>query len=91
MSEYAECTTCKYVNEKADGEHCKYCTLNACRFTLNYKPMTNADRIRNMTDEELAEYLVEIVKDAVFHSEEYQEWLEWLQAEVKEGENIADS
>ena len=100
MSEYAECTTCKYVNEKADGEHCKYCTLNACRFTLNYKPMTNADRIRNMSDADLADMLHNIgsyVEDGeplidIFVGEEkttmsddFGSIIEWLQAEVKEG------
>ena len=87
MSEYAECTTCKYVNEKADGEHCKYCTLNACQFTTNYKPMTNADRIRNMSDEELAEYL-KIVQEHTIKSQQVdnkEDMLQFLQAEVKEG------
>ena len=98
MSEYAECPKCKYVNERADGEHCKYCTLNACQFTLNFKPMTNADRIRNMSDEELADFLGGNCDKRMpnrfcaypFDYEMCREcYFEWLQAEVKEGENNA--
>ena len=79
MSEYQGCDKCKSVGKDRTEFPCSRCIHNAID---HYKPMTNADRIRNMNDEELAEYLVEVVKDAVFHSEEYQEWLEWLQAEV---------
>ncbi len=51
------------------------------------KPKTNADRIRNMSDEELAEvfytenYLA--IKNQI--SETKEEILEWLQSEVEEG------
>ena len=50
---------------------------------LKPKPMTNADRIRNMSDEELAEWLHYHYENYVFITE--SEVLEWLQAEVKEG------
>lgn len=64
------------------------------------KKMTNADRIRNMTDEELADFLHNIgsyVEDGeplidIFVGEEkttisdnFGSIKEWLQAEVKEG------
>lgn len=48
------CETCKYTNEDGNGTHCRGCIHNA---EDHYKPITNADRIRNMTDEELAEFL----------------------------------
>ena len=50
------------------------------------KPMTNADKIRNMSDEELAEWLTGITNDAQIGSEFHvdYEWNEWLQEEVKE-------
>lgn len=57
----------------------------------NYEPKTNADRIRNMSDEELAEFLSEVKYDGIYFAEaqEYpmksEVWEEWLQAEVKEG------
>lgn len=42
---------------------------------------TNADRIRAMSDEELAEWLFQ-----AWHSSWYtlQEWLDWLKQEAKE-------
>lgn len=45
-------------------------------------PQTNADRIRSMSDEELAELIVVRVKD-IHHQGmrelAYSAWLEWLQ------------
>ena len=40
------------------------------------KPITNADRIRAMTDEELAEWLVEVTEDNT------PDWLDWLRQEA---------
>lgn len=48
---------------------------------VNTKPtkLSNADRIRSMTDEELAEWLF-----CAWHQSWYtrQEWLDWLKQEV---------
>ena len=67
---------------------------------IESKPKTNADRIRNMTDDELAEFLVRVngayAKDCMVGIEvcKYDDcadmdcedcFLEWLQAEVEEG------
>ena len=46
--------------------------------------MTQADRIRSMSDEELAEWLTSITDDAQSDAKskcDYQ-WSEWLQSEV---------
>ena len=46
------------------------------------KPQTNADRIRNMSDEELAEFLT--VHDLGLKGNDLPmltDWLEWLQSE----------
>lgn len=52
---------------------------------VNCKP-TNADRIRAMSDEELAEHFSELIKDT--YENEYckdvNDWLNWLQSEVEE-------
>ena len=43
---------------------------------------TNADRIRAMNDEELADYLAELGSEAnngIIYSDRPEEWLEWLQ------------
>ena len=59
-----------------------------------YKPKTNADRIRSMTDEELAEFLCKLdtmgtepksLWNGEFWIDEGEELLNWLQSEV-EGE-----
>lgn len=58
--------------------------------TLNVKKrQTNADRIRNMSDEELAEFLCKVKSDYQWmehefpSEEEHGEWEEWLQSEAK--------
>lgn len=49
---------------------------------------TNADRIRSMTDEELAEFLCKVKSDYQWmehefpSEEEHSEWEEWLQSEA---------
>ena len=49
---------------------------------------TNADRIRSMTDEELAKELSSIKKDGLYREDEYpvcwEVWEEWLLAESEE-------
>lgn len=53
--EHDGCVGCKYENENPDSKYCMGCKQNAID---KYAPMTNADKIRNMSDEELAEFLV---------------------------------
>lgn len=53
------------------------------KFITESKPKTNADRIRNMSDEELAEFLVGFKNT---FGEEYEgeaSCMEWLQSEVE--------
>lgn len=53
------------------------------------KPRTNADRIRSMTDEELAGLLKEVKEDYQWANPDYPdcedcgEWLKWLQSEAE--------
>ena len=76
---------CKHNRNSRDNEPC-------CRCDSKH---TNADRIRNMSDEELAEFIEQISTDSMetisFGTKEYKEiWerketaLEWLQSEVEE-------
>ena len=46
---------------------------------------TNADRIRNMTDEELAKYLDGVCHDLwqMFVADSEKMWLEWLRKEAE--------
>ena len=100
MGEYQGCHKCKYGNNQPTEYPCLECEHN--RAVDNYEPMTNADAIRNMTDGELADFLVRVngayAKDCMVGIEvckyEYDDcadmdcvdcFLEWLQAEVKEG------
>ena len=73
---------CKHNSNSRDNEPC-------CRCDSRH---TNADRIRNMSDEELAEFIEQISTDSMetisFGTKEYKEiWerketaLEWLQSE----------
>lgn len=53
------------------------------KFIMESKPKTNADRIRNMSDEELAEFLVGFKNT---FGEEYEgeaSCMEWLQSEAE--------
>lgn len=52
------------------------------------KPQTNADRVRNMTDGELAKWFDAVTKDVLGGSTwDKNGWLKWLQAE-SEGANV---
>ena len=75
---------CKHNSNSRDNEPC-------CRCDSKH---TNADRIRNMSDEELAEFIEQISTDSMetisFGTKEYKEiWerketaLEWLQSEAE--------
>lgn len=64
----------------------------ACRdecFEIMTSPKTNADRIRSMTDEELAGLLKEVKEDYQWANPDYPdcedcgEWLNWLQLEAE--------
>ena len=59
-------------------------------FLVQYEPpqpKTNADRIRSMTDEELAEYLDGVCHDLwqMFVKDPKKMWLDWLKQEVPNG------
>ena len=95
MSEYQGCDKCKYGNNQPTEYPCLECEHN--RAMDHYEPMTNADKIRNMTDEELAEFLIkefdnkmicdkcyEFIEDRPCKHNCDKQLLKWLQAEVKE-------
>ena len=73
-----------------NGSGCKNCPVNHCE-TMNYRgstcaaqrakfglgdPQTNADRIRAMSDEELAEWMAEC--NAYKENADASQWLPWL-------------
>lgn len=64
---YDLCCECEYP-ENSDDPPAKY----------EPKPATNADRIRSMTDEELADWLV-----MNGNGEDYKTWINWLKQEAE--------
>ena len=89
----ADCKTCRHNYKPKD---CEPRCNRMCDGISEYEPQTNADRIRNMTDEELAEFLRQTVWEEganLFDCADYTcgcpckecpTYLEWLKSEVKE-------
>ena len=55
--EHDGCKLCKYENCSMESKECIGCKQNSID---KYKRMTQADRIRSMSDEELAEFISKI-------------------------------
>lgn len=85
-----------------DSILCSICGIakDGAREHFNQKPITNADRIRAMSDEELAEFFHDMVQDCGCNNVPCQQfckaarscelaWLNWLKKEV-EGEADED-
>lgn len=77
---------CKTSENKAWSEFCLYCHGTG----IEKVPMTNADRIRTMNDEELLGCLLEfqdiaIKRFANFELPNYQWMADWLQQPAEEG------
>ena len=83
MAEHDGCKGCAYVSR---GEHEAPCIKCAQNASDNYKRMTNADQIRAMSDEELADFIEMKQFFALANNgtdgEEYT--LKWLQSEAEE-------
>ena len=89
-----KCNNCKNLETKDNGfDAYSWCEkINDCphedieRDCEHYAPMTNADRIRSMTDEELADFLV-TVETYGYHDQSISgtyEMNEWLLMESEE-------
>lgn len=86
MIEHDGCVGCKYEHEDEASPYCDKCTQNS---TDKYTPASNADRIRGMSDTELAEWICGVYDDDESAGkfingiliERYDEdiMLEWLQ------------
>ena len=81
-----KCGKCKIQRSKT--------ICNSCRGYNKFIPMTQADRIRSFSDEELAEFIEQVSTDSMetisFGTKEYEEiWehketaLKWLQSDVE--------
>ena len=91
------CRECKYADWDADGCTCMidgFFVCDASEYTCDQyrpaKPLTNADRIRQMTDEELAKtmrsckFCAYLDKGCQHNGTCTQGFLEWLKQEVSE-------
>ena len=72
--------------DKHYGKQCSY--LHSIeivtQLTEEYKSKTQADKIRSMSDEELAEFFSE--RDKIpnrYKCKEIEDWIKWLQSEVE--------
>lgn len=54
-----DCNTCKFELYKAEEIPCRDCGMDDREY-WQAKPQTNADRIRAMSDEELAEFIRDV-------------------------------
>lgn len=92
--EHDGCKLCKYENCSMESKECIGCKQNAVD---KYIRITNADRIRSMSDEELAELLDSVdnggirALDVDYPCDECTQktkcnecFIEWLQSEVEE-------
>ena len=74
------CTKCR-------NSECEYAGRKVwvmiCAHEYMAPPMTNADRIRAMTDEELAEWL----DNNTYQFPIYKDWLDWLRQEDTDADN----
>ena len=75
--EHYGCEGCKYDKYPVDSHQCKGCIHNAVD---KYVPQSNGDRIRDMTDTELAEYLSK-QKWYMKNTEECYSWLKSVEKE----------
>mgnify|MGYP004540010397 CR=1 FL=1 len=86
------CDTCKYEHHDIQDYPCNEC---AHSYIDKYEPKTNADKIRDMSDEELAEFMSENTScyyckvqcedrpNSPTESSCNFRWLEWLQSEAE--------
>lgn len=82
MAEFESCDKCRYSSKSENEYPCNKCVHSA---TDKFEPKTNADKIRAMSDEELAEWLTRITDDAQLDAKtkcNYQ-WADWLQSEAE--------
>lgn len=80
--EHDGCKGCKYEKCSMESKECMGCKQNAVD---KYKRMTQADRIRSFSDEELAEWFSTVTDDVLRGSTWSKDgWMNYLQSEVEE-------
>ena len=88
-----DCVSCVHEYLSPMSDTCRECGIAM----LNYeeakpKPITNADRLRAMSDEELAMLIHDIVQAEMWRAQVREcitaetGWLDWLKKEVDDGQ-----
>lgn len=83
------CEKCKHMDVSGKKYPCSECD-SIVNDLFESKKKTNADRIRSMNIEELAEFLKDVKADYQWVNPDYPSeddsgaWVEWLQSEVEE-------
>lgn len=75
------CPSCVYATHKCGKTGVTIRRSTGCTF-YESKPQTNADKIRAMTDEELAKFLTKKMYARI--AGDWKSWLKWLRQEAKE-------
>jgi hypothetical protein len=81
--EVRDCELCKNFTLSPMTDVCKNCGIAMLNFEK--RSLTNADRIRHMSDEELAEWIRDQIIDRNIGIPS-ETWLAWLREEVAENE-----
>lgn len=82
MPNTIKCNSCKYWDKGLDDYPCNKCIHNSID---KYEPVTNLERIKSMSAEELADFICDIYSDNEhreirvdgkwIHPEDVEEWL----------------
>lgn len=74
---------CEYMGTPKGFCSCQVCAHGYPK-PVAMRPQTNADRIRGMTDEELAEWIADDLIEPGYNSREQtvKIWLDWLREEA---------
>jgi hypothetical protein len=87
---YPICENCIFVDEPLDKDPCQECNraFLAQRIKPNFvskrKPHTNADRIRNMTDEEIEAWYWTMHEQMMWYTDSHLFIHDWLRQEAED-------
>ena len=84
----SKCDSCKHWDKGLDEHPCNKCTYNSIN---HFKPMTNLERIKKMSVENLADFICDIYADNEHRQIRVNgKWMfpedveEWLEREVED-------
>ena len=80
--EMKDCVSCIHEYRSPMSEICRTCGIAMKNYESRTQiPQTNADRIRQMSDEELAQVLKRTAKGGIIGQRSEEAWLDWLKQE----------